>query len=114
MRIFWKKEENWPTLNKYTEIRRNPVANQVCDEYPVPRMTVTNCLQSIGSKSITFENDSPPGKQALISHNQVKYVEYIIVTRDTAKPGMSRREAIQTISYIRQASSYVQAENHLD
>ena len=77
-------------------------------------MTVTNCLQIIGSRPITFENAFPPVKQVLLSQNQVKYVEDIIVTRDTSNLGMSRQEVIQTISYIGQASSYVQAENHLD
>ena len=77
-------------------------------------MTVTNCLQRIGRRPITFENFSPPGNQALLSHNKVKYVEDIIVTLDTNNLGMSRWEVIQTISDIGQASYYVQAENHLD
>ena len=42
----------------------------------------------------------PPRKQALLSQSQVKYSEDIIVTRDTVKLGMSRREVIQTISGI--------------
>ena len=71
-------------------------------------------LQSIGIISITFKNSFPPVNQALLSHNQVNYVEDIIVTRDTANLGMSRRGVIQTISDIGQASSYVQAYNHLD
>ena len=45
---------------------------------------------------------------------QVKYVDDIIVTRDMSNLGMSRREVIHTISYIVQACSYVQVDNHLD
>ena len=48
-------------LNKALEIRRNPEVSRVCDAAclylgndPVPRMTVTNFLQSIGSKLIIF------------------------------------------------------------
>ena len=47
-------------LKKYLERHRNPDVNVVCDEYPVPKMIVTNCLQSIDSKPITFENAFPP------------------------------------------------------
>ena len=36
MRVFWWKEENWPTPKKDLETRRNPVVNGVCDEDPVP------------------------------------------------------------------------------
>ena len=43
---------------------------------------------------ITYENYSPPIKKALILLRQVKYVEYIIVTRDRENLGMSRREVI--------------------
>ena len=81
------------------------------DEDPVPPMKVRNYLQRIGSRPITFDNALPPEKQALLSHNQVNYVEDIIVTRDTENLGMSRQEVIQTISDIIQASSYTQAEN---
>ena len=73
-----------------------------------------NCLQRIGNKAITNENAYSPRQGALISQRQVKYVEDIIVTRDTENLGMSRSEVIQKISDIGQASSYVQAENHLD
>ena len=52
----WWKEKNCPRLKKAMEIWRNPEINGVCDEYPVPRMTMTIFLQKIGSKPITFEN----------------------------------------------------------
>ena len=100
--------------------QRNPEVNRVCDAYFLelgddifPRQTVTNCLQRIGSKLITYENASPLRNQALLSQIQVRYVEYIIITSDTAKLGISRREVIQTISDIGQAYYYVQSENHL-
>ena len=118
--LCWK-EEKWPRLNKYLERRRNPAVNGVFDaaylelgEDTDPQRTVANFLQSIGRKTITYKNAFPPRKGALLSQIQVKYAEYIIVTRDTADLGMSRREVIQTISDIGQASSYFQSENHLD
>ena len=114
MRVLWQKDENWSTLKKAMERRRNLAVNLLCDEDTVTQMTGNNCLQRIGRIPITFDNDFPPGKQALLSHNQVKYVEYIIVTRETLNLGMSRREVIQMISDIRQISYYVQAETHLD
>ena len=36
-------------------------------------------------------------KKTFLSENQVKYVEDIIVKRDTANLGMSRKEVIQVI-----------------
>ena len=75
---------------------------------------MTNFLQRIGSNAITYENTPPPRNQALIPKREVKYVEVIIVTRDTSNLGMSGREAIQTISDIGKACYYVQAENNLN
>ena len=46
---------------------------------------------------------------ALLSENQVKYVEDIIVKRDTTKLGISRKEAIQFMSELGQENSFVQA-----
>ena len=66
MMILWRKEENWPTLRKDMEILRNPAFNRGCDEYPVTQMKVTNCLQRIDSKPITFDNAFPTGKQELL------------------------------------------------
>ena len=117
----WWKEENWPTLKKSLERRRNPAVNKVYDaaclelgEDPVPQMTVANFFQSIGSKPIKFENTSPLRNQTLLLQRQVKYVEDIIFTRDMANLGMSMKEVIKNISDIGQESSYVQSENHLD
>ena len=58
-KTLWCKEENWRTMKKALERRRNPAVNRVCDEDPVTRMTVINCLQSIGSRPIIFENPPP-------------------------------------------------------
>ena len=80
----------------------------------VPKQTVFNSLQSIGRKLITYENAFPMKKSALLSKRQVKYVESIIVKRDTKKLGMSSKEAIQVISELCQAKSFVKAEIHLD
>ena len=94
MRTLWWKEENWTTLKKALERRKNPEVNGLCDEDPVPQIIVTNCLQRIGIKPIIFENAFPPIKQALLFQSQVKYVEDVIFRRDTANLGMSRREAM--------------------
>ena len=94
----WQTEEKCPRPNKALEIRINLAVNGVCNadylelgEDPVPRQTVTNFLQRINSKPITYENASPQINQALLSQRQVEYVEDIIVTRDTANLGMKRR-----------------------
>ena len=63
----------------------------------VPKQTVFNVLQRIGRKPITYENSLPMKKMVLLSENQVKYVEDIIVTRDTENHWMSRNEVIQVI-----------------
>ena len=56
-----------------------------------------NCLKSIGRKPITYENDFLLIYWAFLSERQLKYVEDIVVTRDTAKLGMSRKDAMQVI-----------------
>ena len=63
-------------------------------------MTVVNCLQRIGSNPITYDKAYPLRNQELLSQRQVKYVEDIIVTRDMANLGISRRKVIQMISDI--------------
>ena len=108
MKTLWRKEENWPTPKKALEIWRNPAVNRFFNEDPVPQMTVPIFLQRIGSKPIKFYNASPLRNKALLPQRQVKYVEDIIVTGDTANLGMSRKEVIKMISGIRQASYYVQ------
>ena len=69
--------------------RRYPDAIGQCHEacldlvlHPVPKQTLFNVLQIICRKSITYKNDLPMNKRVLISENQVKYVEGIIVKRD--------------------------------
>ena len=62
MRTLWWKEENCPTPKKALERQRNPAVNGLSDDDTFPRMKVTNCLQMIGSKTIIFENASPPEK----------------------------------------------------
>ena len=81
---------------------------------PVPKQTVFNFLPRIVRKPITYENILSVKKRALLSEIQIKYVEDIIIKRDTEKLGVSRKEVIQVISALGQAKSFVQAENHLD
>ena len=53
-------------------------------------------------------------KRALLLENQLNYVDNIIVKRDTANLGVSRKEVIHFISDIVQGNYYVQSYNHLD
>ena len=64
---------------------------------PVPKKTVFNVLKKIDSKTITYENSLPMKKRKLLSESQVKYLEDIIVKRDTANFGMSSKEVIKVI-----------------
>ena len=101
--------------------RRYLVVRGQCDEAclelhfdPVPKKIVFTVLQRIGRKPITYETVLPNKKRVFLPERRVKYVEDIIVKRDTSNLGISRKEVIQVISYIRQTKSFVQAENHLD
>ena len=103
------------------EILSNPTVDGVCDEEdlelgkdPFPKTTVANCLKRIGSKKITYENSFPLRYQALILERQVKYVEDIVIIRDTANLGMPRKEVIQVISDTGKEIFNAQADNHLD
>ena len=64
---------------------------------PVPKQTIFNILHSIGRKPITYENSFPMKNSTLLSENQVKYVEGIIVKIDTANLGVSSKEVITVI-----------------
>ena len=81
---------------------------------PVPKKTVSNVLRRTVRKPITYDNAFPTKNRALLSENQVNYVEGIIIEIHTANLGMSRKELIQVISELGQAKTLVQAENHLD
>ena len=75
---------------------------------------MTNFLQRIGSKTITYDNSFPQINRVLIMQRQINYVEDITVTRDTSNLGMSGREAIKTIPEKGEVTFNVQVENHLD
>ena len=70
-------------------------------------------LQRIDRKPITYENNFPIKKSLLLSERQVNYVDDIIVKRDTANLGMSRKEMIQVISDIGQEKLFVKVDNKL-
>ena len=63
-------------------------------EDPIPEFTVVNCLRGIGKKHIMYENASPLRKRELLSDDQVKYIQDIIVARDRDNRGMGRKEVI--------------------
>ena len=66
-------------------------------EDPVPRMTVANCLQRIGSNPITHNKSFHISNRTFLLQRQVNYVEYIIVTRYTKNLGVSMKEVMQVI-----------------
>ena len=66
----------------------------------VPQMKVVNGFKRISSKPITYDNAFPLRKRAMLLEIQENYSQDIIVTRDTANLGMSRKEVIQSISDI--------------
>ena len=67
---------------------------------PVTKQTVFNVLRRIGRNSITCENVFPVKKISFLSEKQVKYVEDVIIRRDTANLGILRKELIQVISEL--------------
>ena len=94
----WWSEANWSRLKEALVNIWYPYLREQCDEAcleigldPVPKQTVFNVLRSIGRKPITYDNVFPDKKRALLSNSQVKYVEDIIVKRETANLGMSRK-----------------------
>ena len=103
-RNHWWLEANWPRLKEALVNSRYPSLRGQCDEAclelgldPVPKQTVFNVLRRIGRKPITYENIYPEKKRSLLSNFQVKYVEDIIIKRDTENLGMPRKEMIQVI-----------------
>ena len=104
-RIQWWSQANWPRLKEALVKSRDPYFRGQWDVAcldlgidRVPRQTIFNVLRRIGRKPITYENVFPDKKRALLSNSQVKYVEDIIIKRDIANIGMSRKDVIQIIS----------------
>ena len=114
-------EANWPSLKEALVNSRYPYLIGQCGEAclglgldPVRKQTVFNVLRRIDRKPITYENVFPDKNRALLSNFQVKYVEDIIIKRDTENLGIPRKEVIQVISELGQGKSFVQSENHFD
>ena len=104
-RNHWWLEANWPSLKEALVNSWYPSLRGQCDGAclelgldPVTKQTVFNVLRRIVRNTITYENVFPEKKRTLLSNSQVKYVEDIIIKRDTANLGMSRKEVIQVIS----------------
>ena len=109
-RNHWWSEANRPRLKEslvniwYPSLRGK--YDEACLELGLDRFhkqTVFNVLRKICRKPITYDNVFLDKKRALLSNSQVKYVEDIIITRDTGNLGMSRKEVIQVISELGQA-----------
>ena len=109
-RNHWWTEANWPRLKEASVSSRYPYLRRRCCEAflglgfdPVPKQTVSNILRRIVRKPITYKKVFPMKNRAFLSENQVKYVEDIIVKRDTENLGMSKKEVMQVISELFQA-----------
>ena len=63
-------------------------------------MSMFNYLKIIFNNLITIENPPPLRKRTLLLDVQLKYVQYIMVSRDTANTRMGRKDVIQVISGI--------------
>ena len=103
-RNYWWTEDNCTRLKKKLANSRYPYLRGQCDEAclelgldPVPKKKLLNVLQRVGRNPITYQNAFPTKKRELQSENQVKYVEDIIVKRDTANLDISRNNLIQVI-----------------
>ena len=83
-------------------------------EYAVPQIIVVDCLRRAVRKAIKYENGLPMRKRKFLLEIQVNCVEDIIVKRDTANLGVSRKEVIQVISELGQTKAFSQADHHLD
>ena len=101
----WWKEANCTRLKEDLVNSMYPYLRLQCDEDflvlgldPVPKQTLFVFLRRIDRKPIRYENAFPMKNRALLSENQVKYVEDIIFKRDTAKLGISSKEVIQVTS----------------
>ena len=83
-------------------------------EEAILQMKAVNCLKRIGYKPITYKNAFPLRNWEFLSGGRVNYIQDIVVSRDTAKNRMGRKEAIHIITDIGQVGSYLQAENNFD
>ena len=119
-RDHWLSETNWPRLkealvnSRYTSLRGK--CGEACLELgldKVPKKKLFTVLLRIVRKPITYENVFPEKNISLLSNLQINYVEDIIIERDTANLGMSRKEVINVISELGQAKLFFQADNHL-
>ena len=115
----WKRtlcytEKNCPMLKNKLGTQRNQKANIIWDKGdlelgkdPVPWNTSVNCLRIIVNRPISYDNAFPLEKVDISIKIQVKYVQDIIVARDTSNLGMSGKEVIQVISDIVKTNYYV-------
>ena len=106
-RPLWRTEENCPRLAKVLQIQRKPEAEIVWDEGGlvlgqdlIPRMIAVNFLVRMDTKPTAYENSFPPRKRTLLSKMQVKYVQDIMVARDTVNLGMGK--VIRVVLHIGQ------------
>ena len=97
------------------ENRKTPVVNWVCGKAylelgkdSITWSTLDHFLLRIVRKPIVYKNSLPMSKPVLLSQSNIKYIEDIIITRDTVNLGMSRQKVVQEILEIVQASSYAQ------
>ena len=71
-------------------------------------------MKNTGNEPITCEKTSPLRKRALVLEEQVKFIQYIIVSRDKEKIRVGRKDMVHIITEIEQVGYYLQEDNHLD
>ena len=120
-KIDWSQNNYWPALKLALENERKPLVSQLSLEELhqatgvfVPKSTVKSALKRLVQKKITHENVFPSKTSALLSNDQVDFVQDIIVKRDQDNNGVSRKEAIDIIYNLAGEKKMKDAENHYD
>eukprot|EP00957_Ditylum_brightwellii_P099413 7572867-Ditylum_brightwellii.AAC.1 len=74
----------------------------------------SSAKKRVKGKEITHENVFPLKKKALLSCNQVAFLQDVIRYRDNNNNGMTRKDVITTIAEIGRVKLMEQANNHLN
>ena len=112
----WSSDRWWPVLKERMEWERRAKGQRSVlsgEIKEVPRSTVYSCMGRLGDSEVTRENCFPR-KAALLTEEQVEFLQDVIRARDIANNGMARKEVILLIVDLGGAASVSQAENHFD
>jgi len=113
----WKSPENFSALKEALENHRLPQVGRKDSIFLsklVPDSTLRSALKRVGYKPITLDNVFPLKKNALLSNQQVEFLQDVIVKRDQTNNGIDRKECIEIIAELGRVGKTKTAENHLD